>query len=413
MYTGLVFARCIAAVLALCPSMVLADVCAFVADPWSGEVLVVDTATNVTTGTIPLANSGAIAARNGLLYLVGAGALNVVESASGTIVDTVPIPDKVYRGGLALDPNRHTVFTASETCSDQGCQGSLAVIDVTARQATEIPLPGLPVGVAVTPDGRFAYVANYQLCHSDGCSDKVSVIDTATREVTNNIDVPQGIDSLAIGPVGDISNDNVTRAYVNSLGTVSVIDTDTQRVIKTLRVGDGAWNSPPQAVAFQTDEQVLVVTAICDRETCNGRLAVVDSFYNKLSALIPVGGSERGAPRSVAVAPGDEAVYVTSGYAILALDAYTLNVRAVIPVAGFADGIAFASMPGRCAVPASCIGDCNGDGQVTIDELLLGVDLALGGQSGTCSKMDANDDGRITVQELMKAVDVALHGCGE
>ena len=55
----------------------------------------------------------------------------------------------------------------------------------------------------------------------------------------------------------------------------------------------------------------------------------------------------------------------------------------------------------------------NGDGQGTIDELLLGVDLALGGQSGTCSKMDANNDGRITVQELVKAVDVALHGCGE
>jgi YVTN family beta-propeller protein len=411
-YTRLALARCLAVVLVLCPSIVLADVCAFVADPWSGKVLVVDTATNVTTGTIPLANSGAIAAQDGLLYLIGAGGLNVVEAASGAIVNTVPIPAKVYRGGLAVSPDGHSVFTAGETCGDQDCQGSLVVIDVTARQTTETPLPGLPIGVAVTPDGRFVYVANNQISCSDACSDKVSVIDTATREVTNNIDVPQGVDSLAIGPVADISDDDVTRAYVNSLGTVSVIDTDTQRVIKTFRVGAGAWNSPAQAVAFQTDAQVLVVTTTCDRETCDGRLAAVDSFYNTLSALIPVGGSERDAPRSVAIVPGNETVYVTSGYAIWALDAYTFDVRAGIPVAGFADGIAFASMSGRCEAPAACVGDCNGDGQVTIDELLLGVDLALGGQSGTCSKMDMNDDGRITVQELVKAVDVALHGCG-
>ena len=37
---------------------------------------------------------------------------------------------------------------------------------------------------------------------------------------------------------------------------------------------------------------------------------------------------------------------------------------------------ALADRDDRCA----CLGDCNGDGVVTIDELVLGVDIALGDQ---------------------------------
>jgi hypothetical protein len=61
---------------------------------------------------------------------------------------------------------------------------------------------------------------------------------------------------------------------------------------------------------------------------------------------------------------------------------------------------------------ASCAGDCDASGVVTIDELVRGVDIALSGSGvGDCAAMDRSSDGAITVDELIAAVDAALSGC--
>jgi PKD repeat protein len=63
-------------------------------------------------------------------------------------------------------------------------------------------------------------------------------------------------------------------------------------------------------------------------------------------------------------------------------------------------------------VPVPCIGDCNGDGPVTVDELLKGINIGLGNQQLlTCPAFDANRDGQVTVDELVAAVNAALNGC--
>jgi kumamolisin len=62
--------------------------------------------------------------------------------------------------------------------------------------------------------------------------------------------------------------------------------------------------------------------------------------------------------------------------------------------------------------PSACTGDCNGDGTVTIDELILGVDIALGATAvNACPLMDTNHDGEITIDELIAATNRALNGC--
>jgi hypothetical protein len=68
---------------------------------------------------------------------------------------------------------------------------------------------------------------------------------------------------------------------------------------------------------------------------------------------------------------------------------------------------------GLCTTPLpSCVGDCNGDGTVTVDEILTMVSIALGNADvSTCSAGDANRDGRITVDEILTAVNNALNGC--
>jgi hypothetical protein len=60
----------------------------------------------------------------------------------------------------------------------------------------------------------------------------------------------------------------------------------------------------------------------------------------------------------------------------------------------------------------SCPGDCNGSHDVTINELITGVNIALGNTGvGTCPAFDRNGDGSVTIDELIRAVNAALSGC--
>lgn len=63
-------------------------------------------------------------------------------------------------------------------------------------------------------------------------------------------------------------------------------------------------------------------------------------------------------------------------------------------------------------VRATCVGDCNADGTVAINDLVLMVNVALElAPASQCPSGDTNNDGAIVVSELVAAVDDALFGC--
>ena len=60
------------------------------------------------------------------------------------------------------------------------------------------------------------------------------------------------------------------------------------------------------------------------------------------------------------------------------------------------------------------VGDCNQDGQVTVDKVLTMVNIALGNSAlSTCTAGDANGDGEITIDEILLAVINVLNGCAD
>jgi hypothetical protein len=62
--------------------------------------------------------------------------------------------------------------------------------------------------------------------------------------------------------------------------------------------------------------------------------------------------------------------------------------------------------------PAFCAGDCNGSGMVTIDELMRGVNMALGYEDlSACPSLNTHEDTRISISELVAAVTQSLDGC--
>lgn len=59
-----------------------------------------------------------------------------------------------------------------------------------------------------------------------------------------------------------------------------------------------------------------------------------------------------------------------------------------------------------------CLGDCDGDGRVTVAELVTGVSIALGTSAvSRCAAVDADRDGGVSIAELVRAVGSAIAGC--
>lgn len=152
-------------------------------------------------------------------------------------------------------------------------------------------LPGSPItvgsdpsAVAVTPDGRYAYVTNHG-------SASVDVIDTATNTVVATIPVGSGPYGIAVTPGGK-------SAYVADSGSsnVDVIDTATNTVTATIPVG-----STPYGIAITPDGKTAYVS-----NQGSGTVTPIDTATDTAGAAITVGSE----PRQIAITPGGETAYV-------------------------------------------------------------------------------------------------------
>lgn len=101
----------------------------------------------------------------------------------------------------------------------------------------------------------------------------------------------------------------------------------------------------------------------------------------------------------------------------LAGDAYVLSGSLVSQAAG-RPVMTRTPMPTATATPTAttsaiaCAGDCSGDGDVRVDELVRAVAIALERQAvSECEAGDRDHDGRIVVNELVLAVSSLLRGC--
>jgi Tol biopolymer transport system component len=81
---------------------------------------------------------------------------------------------------------------------------------------------------------------------------------------------------------------------------------------------------------------------------------------------------------------------------------------------GLPTGTATATVTPTEGPAGPCVGDCNGNGEVTVDDLIRMVNIALDlqplcpGEGGGCLAGDANCDCRITVDDIIRAVNNSL-----
>lgn len=172
------------------------------------------------------------------------------------------------------------------------------------RLITTIAAGDSPSGIAITPDNRFAYVAND---NSDGIpgDDTVSVIDIATNTVIKTIsdssfNQPYTVTINAAGTLAYVTNSNST--------TITIINIATNTVSGIINGFDG-----PSGMAITPDGTTAYVNNYGGPEgvqSGNGTtVRVVDLATNTIvGAPITVGL----APASLAITPDGAFVYVIS-----------------------------------------------------------------------------------------------------
>jgi YVTN family beta-propeller protein len=109
--------------------------------------------------------------------------------------------------------------TTQHTVAPYNQVGTVTVIDTASNTVMGSPIPvGInPSGVAVTPDGKHAYVTNFGISFPPPQPPgTVSVIDTATNMVTTTITVGEGPNGVAVTPDGK-------HAYVTTGVGISVV----------------------------------------------------------------------------------------------------------------------------------------------------------------------------------------------
>jgi YVTN family beta-propeller protein len=187
--------------------------------------------------------------------------VSVIDTASNQISAMIAFPAGSNPTDAALTPDLKKVYVT-------GNNSHVYVIDAATNTvgANPITVGGLPNGIALTPDGRHAYVA----C---AYTSTVSVIDTATDTVSATIALPSGtnLTNVAITPDGQ-------RAYVTaqSANAVYVLDTNTNTVLGTPIAVAGH----PEGIAVTPDGNEIYVT----HNDAVAGVSVIDAASNTVVA---------------------------------------------------------------------------------------------------------------------------------
>jgi virginiamycin B lyase len=209
---------------------------------------------------------------------LNAGSVSVISTATNTVTATISVG--TVPNGLAITPDGAFAYVTYFS--------AVAVISTSTNTVVAtVPVPGGET-VAITPNGAYAYV----VCASCG---NLSVIATATNTVVATISDPPGPLGIAISPNGAL-------AYVTNPLSYSVlaISTATNTVVDTIDAGNGG--DSPQDVAFTPNGAFAYITYYIEPGIVSV-VSVVETATNTVVATIPVGNG----PVGIAITPAPAA----------------------------------------------------------------------------------------------------------
>lgn len=181
------------------------------------------------------------------------------------------------------------VRDAPQAVVTNGGAGSVTIYSANSNSRTDIPSVGVrPVGVAVSPSGRYAYIANGgQGSLSDPCqansTSSFAVIDLQSKTVVqNNVQLGIGSQTVVVDAAG-------TRAYVANLcsGTISVLDISAGTATFLRNISGVGF---PQGMALSADGRRLYIASTAPGKA-QGALVTVNTVTDEVSSVSSQGYS--------------------------------------------------------------------------------------------------------------------------
>jgi poly(3-hydroxybutyrate) depolymerase/6-phosphogluconolactonase (cycloisomerase 2 family) len=313
--------------------------------------------------------------------------------------DGLPGPDHhIY--SLTVSPDGAHVYV-----SGPGVATDVAVFARDAASGRLTPIEVVSTGLAptfalaVSPDGAHVYAAGFT-AKAVTAFQRDSTTGRLTRLASwrNGVDGVQGLDganaialsadgaSVYVGGIYDYSVAVFARdAGTGSLHFVQAVQSGVEGV-QGLKGANGVVVSPNGAHLWASgwaDKSIVLFS----RDTNTGRLGFVEVRRDVVTEWLGMGDLI-----NPALSPDGRHLYQTS-----------VSYNALL---------VFSTDEGGMAPIVRCAGDCNWDSQVTIDELVRGVNIALGtAPLSMCEMFDYDGDGTVTVDKLVRGVNNALNGC--
>jgi len=259
--------------------------------------------------------------------------------APNTVVATIGVGDTP--NGLAVTPNNRFAYVANNNNDAIAGGNTVSVLNLatnTVLQTISDPSFNQPYTVTINAAGTKAYVTN-------SYSTTISIIDIATNTVTGIISGFDGPSGMVISPT------NSSIAYVNNYGadgdsglatTVSVVDLSATPPHITHEI---TVDLAPAALAITPDGAYVYVANYVDGNPGTGTVDVIQTSDNRVTTTI-TGFS---GPFNIAMTPDGTKAYVTNfgsnnfspiGTTVSVIDIGSNTISATIPLGIQPAGIA-------------------------------------------------------------------------
>jgi len=312
-------------------------------------------------GIWSLADSGdpSLAAAQAYVANSKSGTVSVIDTTNNTPSGPITVGGEPYR--VAVTPNGRFVYVTNATTN------SVSVIDTQMTPpmvVTTVPLNGSGRGVAITADGRFAYVVGGQTLH------KIDIVNnhTSIASVFIQGSTPFGPDGVAVTPNGAFAyiadaNRNVCSLFVIDAVSMTMVRPSpgaSQSGPPCTELTPAVGGSVPRDVVVRPDgayvynsafqDGAIQTTRVSDSEYAGGgcfptgkgpvgitswgsagqgsgqfvasansngnsvsicRVSDLAGFGEASPTTVPVGGGLKASPQFLAVTPSGQFLYVT------------------------------------------------------------------------------------------------------
>ena len=285
---------------ALAPDGKIAYVAVFDARAFHGLVIPVNTTTYqkgkpVRAGDDP--GSMAVTPNGRTLYVADAliGRVTPINTATGTTGKPINTGANPFAVAVAITPNSKTAYVANEEPD-----GTVTPINTTTNTAGKnIKTGSEPLAIAITPNGKTAYVLNL----GQGVPGKGSVtpINTATNTAGKNIPLkdaafPDATNLMVMTPNGKT-------LYAADNTTLTPVDTATNTTLPAIRVAPR--HGSDFGAAITPDGSTVYVEGAFDKST-RGFIVPVCTTTGAVGKAIVF----RGFPSRMAITPNGKTLYV-------------------------------------------------------------------------------------------------------